>query len=63
MQEDNKDDPEYLIKLNKTAVFTLLAAVDKYIEVWPGGHPDEQTNLQTMQHYLRAVALEFQFEQ
>ena len=57
------DEAKYLIKVNKTAVFTLLAAVNKYLEIWPGGDPQEQTNLQTMQHYLRAVALEFQFDE
>ena len=59
----DEDEAKYLIKVNKIAVRTLLNAVNKHLEVWPGGDAQEQTNLQTMQHYLRAVSLEFQFDE
>ena len=59
----DEDEPKYLIKVNKTAVRVLLNAVNKHLEIWPGGDAQEQTNLQSMKHYLTAVALEFQFDE
>jgi len=38
----------------------LVRAMDKYIEHWPGGHPDEQEKLKKVQLGLRKALLDYQ---
>ena len=38
----------------------LVRAMDKYIEQWPGGHPDEQDKLKKVQLGLRKALLDYQ---
>ena len=38
----------------------IVRAMDKYIEQWPGGHPDEQEKLKLVQLGLRKALLDYQ---
>ena len=57
------DDEILSLHFNKAGLSTLLDAVTYRLETWPGGHPVEQTNLQGLQHTLRAAMLEYTFHE
>ena len=38
----------------------ICRAMDRYIEKWPGGHPDEQEKLKLVQLGLRKALLDYQ---
>ena len=38
----------------------IVRAMDKYIEKWPGGDPDEQEKLKQVQIELRKALLDYQ---
>lgn len=52
---------EIHILLNEDTCRVLSAAVDYRMEKWPGGHPQEQQILQSVQMKLKGALLEFQF--
>lgn len=41
----------------------IVRAMDKYIEKWPGGNPDEQEQLKLVQLGLRKALLDYQMLQ
>ena len=45
------------------ALKLIARAVDKYLEKWPGGDPEEQLLAQDIQYGLRKAMLEFSFKQ
>ena len=55
------DEHLTLIELNEQAVTTLLNSVNRHLDSWSGGDPQEQINLQQLQLTLRTAALEYQF--
>jgi len=38
----------------------IVRAMDKYVEKWPGGDPDEQEKLKQVQIELRKALLDYQ---
>ena len=46
------------LTINGQAARLLKRCVDDYLERWPGGHPEEQANLQALQLVLMAMILE-----
>jgi len=38
----------------------IVRAMDKYVEKWPGGHPDEQEKLKHIQLHLKRALLDYQ---
>ena len=55
------DDPLlFNIEVSGDALKYICRAVDKYVEKWPGGHPEEQEDLKQLQLGLRKALLEYQ---
>lgn len=52
------EDLSFNIEVNATALKLLSKAVDKYLELWPGGDPLEQTSLFEIQLGLKKAVLE-----
>ena len=42
------------------ALHYLCRAMDKYVEKWPGGHPEEQEVLKHIQYDLKKALLDYQ---
>ena len=55
------DDILFNFRIDKPSLLLILRAVDKYLEVWPGGDPLEQENCKEIQNELRKAALEMRF--
>ena len=47
-------------EVNGKALVILNTIVDKYIEEWPGGQPQEQEELKAIQLGLRQALLDYQ---
>tara|TARA_R100000988_G_scaffold69900_1_gene35929 strand:- start:556 stop:756 length:201 start_codon:yes stop_codon:yes gene_type:complete len=55
--------PEHMyfnFEVDGDALKYIVRAMDKYIEQWPGGHPDEQKKLHLVQLALRKALLDYQ---
>ena len=46
--------------MNATALQYICRAMDKYVEKWPGGHPEEQELLKEIQLGLHKALLDYQ---
>ena len=46
--------------MDSRALQVICRAVDKYVEKWPGGHPQEQEDLKEIQLGLRKALLDYQ---
>ena len=55
------DDIKIQIEVNHSALSILTRAVDKYLELWPGGHPVEQESIRELKYALNAALLEMSF--
>ena len=53
-------DVFFNFEVNGDALKYIVRAMDKYIEQWPGGHPDEQEKLKLVQLGLRKALLDYQ---
>tara|TARA_B100001063_G_C16639934_1_gene490264 strand:- start:138 stop:320 length:183 start_codon:yes stop_codon:yes gene_type:complete len=53
-------DYYFSFEIHGDALHYLCRAMDKYIEKWPGGHPDEQVMLKEIQFNLNKAHLEYQ---
>ena len=53
-------DYYFNFEVHGDALHYLCRAMDKYIEKWPGGHPDEQRMLKEIQFNLNKAHLEYQ---
>ena len=49
--------------MNGDALRYISKAFDKYVEKWPGGRPEEQELLKTIQLDLHKALLDLQFEE
>ena len=48
------DKPFFQFEMNATALQYICRAMDKYVEKWPGGHPEEQeTQRNTVRVYIK----------
>lgn len=47
--------------VDKDGLIVLVQAMDMYLERWPGGHPDEQKQIQEMTNVLHRALLEAAF--
>ena len=56
-----EDDILFNFQVDASALKILVKALDKYVEKWPGGHPDEQEKLKKMQSELHKAYLELKF--
>ena len=54
------DDIYFNFEVDGDALRYICRAIDKYIEKWPGGHPDEQEKLKLLQLSLRKALLDYQ---
>jgi len=54
------DDILFNFQIDKPSMALLVKAVDKYIETWPGGDPEEQDAAKGIQLELRKAHLELQ---
>ena len=54
------DDIYFNFEVDGDALRYICRAMDKYIEKWPGGHPDEQEKLKLVQLGLRKALLDYQ---
>ena len=54
------DEIFFNFEVNGDALRYICRAVDKYVEKWPGGHPDEQERLKLVQLGLRKALLDYQ---
>ena len=50
-------------EMNADALRYISKAFDKYVEKWPGGRPEEQEMLKTIQLDLHKALLDLQFEE
>jgi seryl-tRNA(Sec) selenium transferase len=55
------DDILFNFHIDKPALALLVRAVEKYVEQWPGGHPDEQEYAKQILTELRKASLELKF--
>ena len=55
---DESGDLNVVLTLNALCVRTLYQSVCKSYETWPGGHPEEQINLEKTKQALYAVYME-----
>ena len=53
-------DIYFNFEVDGDALRYICRAMDKYIEKWPGGHPDEQEKLKLVQLGLRKALLDYQ---
>jgi len=56
-----EDDILFNFQVDASALKILVKALDKYVEKWPGGQPDEQENLKKIQSELHKAYLELTF--
>ena len=54
------DEIFFNFEVNGDALRYICRAMDRYIEKWPGGHPDEQEKLKLLQLGLRKALLDYQ---
>jgi len=52
-------DYYFNFEVHGDALHYICHAMDKYIEKWPGGHPDEQAMLKEIQFNLKKAHLEY----
>ena len=55
-----EDDVLFNFQVDASALKILVKALDRYIEKWPGGHPEEQEALKNIQLGLRRAVLDCQ---
>jgi len=55
------EDYTFNFEVNGAALPLLVRAVDRYVEKWPGGNPQDQENLKIIQLELRKALLDFHF--
>ena len=53
-------DYTFNFEVDGHALHYLCRAMDKYVEKWPGGHPDEQVILKHIQFNLKKALLDYQ---
>ena len=56
------DKPLFIFEMNGDALRYISKAFDRYVEKWPGGRPEEQELLKTIQLDLHKALLDLQFE-
>ena len=54
-------DFTFNFEVDGQALHYLSRAMDKYVEKWPGGHPDEQARLHYLKNFLYRIVLEYKF--
>ena len=54
------DEIFFNFEVNGDALRYICRAVDRYVEKWPGGHPDEQEKLKLVQLGLKKALLDYQ---
>ena len=57
---DTEGEYIFNFEVNASALKHIAHAFDKYIEKWPGGHPQEQEALKNIQLGLRKAVLDCQ---
>ena len=55
---DGEGDLNVVLTLNVTCIRTLYQSVCKSYETWPGGHPEEQINLEKIKKALYPIYME-----
>ena len=55
---DESGDLNVVLTLNALCVRTLYQSVCKSYETWPGGHPEEQINLEKIKKALYPIYME-----
>jgi len=53
-------DMYFNFEVDGDALRYIVRAMDKYVEKWPGGHPEEQEKLKLVQLGLRKALLDYQ---
>ena len=53
-------DYTFNFEVDGHALHYLCRAMDKYVEKWPGGNPDEQEALKNIQFNLKKALLDYQ---
>jgi len=53
-------DIYFNFEVDGDALRYICRAMDKYVEKWPGGHPEEQEKLKLVQLGLRKALLDYQ---
>ena len=53
-------DMYFNFEVDGDALRYIVRAMDKYVEKWPGGHPDEQEKLKLIQLHLKKALLDYQ---
>ena len=54
------DEIYFNFEVNGDALRYIVRAMDRYVEKWPGGMPDEQEKLKQIQLHLRKAMLDYQ---
>jgi len=54
------DEVFFNFEVNGDALRYICRAMDRYVEKWPGGHPDEQEKLKLVQLGLKKALLDYQ---
>ena len=54
------DDILFNFQIDKPSMALIVKAVDKFVEDWPGGDPEEQESAKNIQFELRKAHLELQ---
>jgi len=54
------DEIFFNFEVNGDALRYICRAMDRYVEKWPGGHPDEQEKLKLVQLGLKKALLDYQ---
>ena len=54
------DEIFFNFEVNGDALRYIVRAMDRYVEKWPGGMPDEQEKLKQIQLHLRKAMLDYQ---
>lgn len=52
--------PIFIFEMNSDALRYISKAFDRYVEKWPGGRPEEQETLKTIQLDLHKALLDLQ---
>jgi len=53
-------DYVFNFEVDGSALHYLCRAMDRYVEKWPGGDPEEQERLKAIQFHLNKARLEYQ---
>jgi len=53
-------DMYFNFEVDGDALRYIVRAMDKYVEKWPGGNPDEQEKLKLIQLHLKKALLDYQ---